>query len=171
MIEPLGIALEIGNKRRALAARLSPQARTLAFPNEYRARLFKPVAPIASVTAGVEVIKEAPTPKPVVREPALMIVDVCAARWGVTSEDILGRRQPNIFVRPRQASMVLIRRHLGMSLPQIGKLYRRDHTTAMHALVRHEYQLEIDADYSARFAAAAGEVRALFATGGNCNEG
>lgn len=41
--------------------------------------------------------------------------------------------------RPRQAAMWVVYKLLGskMSLPQIGRAFRRDHTTIMHALRRH----------------------------------
>lgn len=58
---------------------------------------------------------------------------VVAVKLGVSVLDIVGRSQRLGHVRARMIAMHLSRRIIGLSYPSLGKRYRRDHTTAMHA--------------------------------------
>lgn len=164
MNEPLGIALELAARRKALAARMSPWALRLAFPETHR--------PPSDLPPPVVAIKKPEAPKiepeavpAASREiaPHLVIVACCALIWDVDAKAIMGGSHKAIYVRPRQAAMVLVRRFLNMSLPRIGKLLRRDHSTVIHALRIHEIYHEGDAQYRARFDAAQEQLSQHFA--------
>lgn len=63
------------------------------------------------------------------------IIDITAHRHGLTTGDILGHRRCKAVVRVRHAAMAAV--YLArpdMSLPQIGRAFKRDHTSILHAL-------------------------------------
>jgi chromosomal replication initiation ATPase DnaA len=61
------------------------------------------------------------------------VMDLVAERYGVTRADLLepGRTQP--ATTARQVAMRLVREMTGKSYPEIGRAFRRDHTTVIHA--------------------------------------
>lgn len=64
---------------------------------------------------------------------ARLILNETATYYGVTIEDIAGKRRTRDIVIPRQVAMYILREELGLSFPQIaGHLGGRDHTTIMH---------------------------------------
>ena len=63
----------------------------------------------------------------------LVIVDIVAGLAGITRDDILGQRRHRRIAWPRQIACYLIRRRCITSLPRIGQLMGRDHTTILHA--------------------------------------
>lgn len=64
---------------------------------------------------------------------ARIIVGV-AQEFGVSTADLLGTCRRREFIRPRFAAIQLIREETGRSLPEIGAVFRRDHTSILHAL-------------------------------------
>lgn len=57
---------------------------------------------------------------------------VVADLYGIEPSDIAGPRRHARLVIPRSIAMQLAREH-GLSLPQIGRAFNRDHTTVLHA--------------------------------------
>jgi hypothetical protein len=162
MNEPLGLALELAERRKSLAARMSPWALRLAFPQAHR--------PPGDLPPVVKITKPEPQEQEPVAMPAasreiaphLYIVASCALLWNIDAKAILSGSHKALHVRPRQAAMVLMRRLLRYSLPRIGKMLRRDHTTVMHALRIHEQYYENDDGYRARFDAAQEQLSQRF---------
>lgn len=65
--------------------------------------------------------------------------------FSVPIDDLIGKRRQRALVVPRQITMYLMRSIGGMSFPGIGQeLGRRDHTTAMHACLKIERELNKD---------------------------
>ena len=54
-------------------------------------------------------------------------------RFHLTVEQMRGPCRLRKIARPRQMAMYLCREMTGASLPQIGRHFRRDHTTVLHA--------------------------------------
>jgi chromosomal replication initiator protein len=54
-------------------------------------------------------------------------------RFHLTVEEMRGPCRLRKIARPRQMAMYLCREMTGASLPQIGRHFRRDHTTVLHA--------------------------------------
>lgn len=165
--EPLGIALELMARRKALAARLSPQARRLAFPDivrreqERRLEIKYRIKRIESDWLGG---KRVPA-----REKALamesktrVVVQTCARLWGVPTAMIYSEGKLRMYVLPRRAAMSLMRDLLGMTLPSIGITLNRDHTTCVHALQKHEDTYDCERDYAVKYDMAEAELRSLF---------
>ena len=70
--------------------------------------------------------------------PRLILTEI-AQYFGVTVNDITGKRRTRDIVLPRQVAMYLLRDELGLSFPQIGShLGGRDHTTIMHGFGKIE---------------------------------
>jgi chromosomal replication initiation ATPase DnaA len=63
------------------------------------------------------------------------IVTAVAAEIGVTREQLLGESRDADSVLARHAAMALSQRLLGYSLPRIGRLMQRDHST-VHSAIR-----------------------------------
>jgi hypothetical protein len=57
-----------------------------------------------------------------------------AEHFGLTPAEIDGRQNCRRFARPRQIAMYICARVAGMSLPQIGRLLNRDHSTIHHGV-------------------------------------
>ena len=57
-----------------------------------------------------------------------------AREFGVSTADLLGACRRREFIRPRFAAIQLIRETTGKSLPEIGAVFHRDHTSILHAL-------------------------------------
>lgn len=77
---------------------------------------------------------------------------VCT-RYGITLLEMLGTFDGTRTRRisgPRQVAMYLVRGHFpSLSLPQIGRAFRRDHTTVMHAIRAVERALDQDDEVAA----------------------
>ena len=68
------------------------------------------------------------------------VVAVVAGRFDVDPVALTGPGQERRVSLPRQIAMYLCRERLGLSFPEIGRLFRRDHSTVMHG-VRHVAEL------------------------------
>jgi len=141
--EPLGYALELIERRKALAARLSPQARRLAFPGEFR--------PITAVVA--------PPPKPAPPSPeerpstiwlptktptgepqmpggkvlANVVVQIAAKHFEVPEHMVWGPCRKRIAVRARLAAFISLTA-AGWSLAGCARAFRMDHTSCLHSM-------------------------------------
>lgn len=65
---------------------------------------------------------------------AAAIVKRVAKAFGVTQKELLGPSRLRSVMVPRQVAMFLVRELCGLSLPRIGTVFGRDHTTVLHAL-------------------------------------
>ncbi len=62
------------------------------------------------------------------------IVALAARAYSVSLEELRGRSRRRRVVRPRQIAMYLCRLYTDASLKEIGQVFRRDHTTVLHAI-------------------------------------
>ena len=72
------------------------------------------------------------------------IVDVVAAHYGITREQLKSKRRTNSVALPRQVAMFLMRRQTTLSLAEIGRFFDRDHTTVIHACSKIERLMRED---------------------------
>jgi chromosomal replication initiator protein len=78
-----------------------------------------------------------------------------AAHYGISVEEMKGKRRDKNIVFPRQVAMYLIREETESSLPVIGSAFGgRDHTTALHAIEKITELMREDVRLQ-------GEVRAI----------
>jgi len=61
------------------------------------------------------------------------IVHIVAQHYGITREQLKGKRRTASVALPRQMAMFLMRRQTTLSLSEIGRFFDRDHTTVIHA--------------------------------------
>ena len=71
-----------------------------------------------------------PTPEYIVRETAKF--------YSITPDKIYSLSRSKDTVMPRQIAMYLIRELTDLSLPMIGQVFKRDHTTVMHSINKIE---------------------------------
>lgn len=63
------------------------------------------------------------------------LLDLVAAHYGITIDDISGKRRKKEYVRPRHMVMYLLRSEFNLSYPIIGDILSgKDHTTIMHGV-------------------------------------
>ncbi|MBP3610090.1 MAG: chromosomal replication initiator protein DnaA [Lachnospiraceae bacterium] len=73
------------------------------------------------------------------------IVDIVADHFSLTPQEIYSKNRSNKIAYPRHIAMYLCRKHLGISLVDIGKSFGdRDHTTVMHGVTKIEEALKED---------------------------
>lgn len=75
-----------------------------------------------------------------------------AEAFGVPPQLIASRSHTMRAVWPRQAVMAALRDQ-GYSLPRIGRVLSRDHTTILNGLRKHEARLRSDPNYARHHAA------------------
>ncbi|GEM_PF-6006186 len=70
-----------------------------------------------------------------------MIAQAVAEAYGISVEDLKGRRIHKGHARPRQHAMYLMAQYSHLSLPMIGRFFDRDHTTVLHGVRAHERRM------------------------------
>jgi len=73
-----------------------------------------------------------------------LVIDTVATFYGYTAEELLSPNRTKKLTMARQAAMWLSRQLTDLSLPEIGRVFDRDHTTVMHAV--RKVQAEVDAN-------------------------
>lgn len=80
---------------------------------------------------------------------ANIILQTVAHFYSCSTQAILSRCRTSDLVWARQVAMYLTRTRTRLSLPKIGKIYRRDHGTVLHSYRAVESRMSID-DKAAR---------------------
>lgn len=73
-----------------------------------------------------------------------LILEEVANVYNVSISKLLGNNRTKELVVPRQIAMYLIRSMTGLSLPDIGKKFNRDHSTVLHSINKIEQQVLSD---------------------------
>jgi chromosomal replication initiator protein len=60
--------------------------------------------------------------------------ELVSSKFGVSFDELRSRSRKRSIAFPRQVAMYLCRKHTEDTLADIGKLFRRDHSTVMHAV-------------------------------------
>jgi chromosomal replication initiator protein len=87
------------------------------------------------------------------------IVAAVCERFVLRPVDLRSRRRSKHVAQPRQVAMYLCRRLLNASLPHIGELFGRDHTTVLHAVTTTERRLKDDVGLQAVVSAIEQDLR------------
>lgn len=75
------------------------------------------------------------------RVPARTIIEQVSQKTGIPYAEIIGVTRKRAIAAARMTAMYEVRmRRPDMSLPQIGKVFKRDHTTILHAIRKVEAQ-------------------------------
>ena len=92
-----------------------------------------------------DIIKESPGLYPT---PDLIMKEVCSY-FNIPKEKIIGLSKTKDVAMPRQIMLYLIREMTDLSLPDIGKFSKRDHTTVLYAINKISDQLSEDPNLEA----------------------
>lgn len=66
--------------------------------------------------------------------PASLIMEETAKYFGLTVADLTSKSRSRPLTTARHVAMYLVRECTGMTLPKIGEIFARDHTTALHGI-------------------------------------
>lgn len=87
---------------------------------------------------------------PEIRQPTPAdIIRFVAHHYGVRVSDLKGRSNRASIALPRQVSMFLIRQILGLSFPEIGRLFAKHHSTAIYAVDNVQKKRQSNPDFDA----------------------
>lgn len=78
------------------------------------------------------------------------IIDVIAAAFNLESDALKGKKRVARINHARQVAMYLAREMTESSLPQIGDVFGRSHTTVLHGCNKIEAEIKLDALLNAR---------------------
>jgi chromosomal replication initiator protein len=74
------------------------------------------------------------------------IILTVANFYNIKVGDLMGTRRLKQLVRPRHVAMWMVREHTGLSFPEIGRVFERDHATVQHACKKVKSEMVRDAD-------------------------
>lgn len=104
-------------------------------------RGIEPTVPLASQILGNIIAKKAKKSQVSPKK----VIEKVASYYDLKSDDITGPKRGREIVVPRQIAMYIMRHELNLSFPKIASACGgRDHTTAMHSVVKMEKQIEHD---------------------------
>jgi len=64
--------------------------------------------------------------------------------FGIKMKELKGISRAKVFALPRQISVYLIRRYTNLGFREIGLIFGKDHSTAVHAHQKIEAEIETD---------------------------
>jgi len=73
-----------------------------------------------------------------------MILNAVAKHFNIKMKDLKGISRAKNFALPRQIAMSLIRRYAHLGFREIGQIFGKDHSTAVHAHQKIENEIETD---------------------------
>ncbi|GHV12638.1 hypothetical protein FACS1894219_05930 [Clostridia bacterium] len=79
------------------------------------------------------------------------IISAAGASFGVSPQDIKGRKRTKEIAAARHAAIYVIRKLTPLSLPSIGKLFDRDHTTVMSSITAVEAEISLHPETIAKY--------------------
>jgi len=79
-----------------------------------------------------------------------MILKAVCSEFSITQKDLYGKKRTREMVEPRQIACYLLKKYAGFSYTQIGRLFNRDHTTAIQSVRAVEDHIETEEEYSNR---------------------
>lgn len=73
-----------------------------------------------------------------------LIESMVSEYYGVSIDDMVGRKRDRGIVLARHVSIWLLRKYTNNSLKQIARVFNRDHTSAIHAIENINVLMEVD---------------------------
>ena len=96
-----------------------------------------------------EAIKDVLRDDPEVMMTPSLIINEVAKFYGIEPDTIRSVSRKKETLIPRQVAMYIIREKTGLSLPEIGREFGKDHTTIMNAINKIEAMMKKDPDFKA----------------------
>lgn len=81
-----------------------------------------------------------------------VIQDVASSYYGFSRNDLVSERRNKPLVAARHVAMYIAKELTTYSLPRLGREFRRDHTTALHALTKVTRRLAEEPGFAAEVA-------------------
>jgi len=72
------------------------------------------------------------------RDAYLKVIEAVATKYGFTVRDIMGRKRTAELSTARFEAYHRVKQSTGYSLPHIGRIFGRDHTTILSGLRKYE---------------------------------
>ncbi len=73
------------------------------------------------------------------------IIDIVAAHYGTTRECIISNQRYAYLMPPRHVAVYIACRNTGLSLPEMGRAFKRDHSSMIHARDKITAAMQTDA--------------------------
>jgi len=86
------------------------------------------------------------------------IIKLCAERFGFSVGEILSGRRRRPLTRARQAAMWICHEVTARSFPELGRAFRRDHTTIMHGIRLVPQHMAADPEWREKVMSVLAEV-------------
>ncbi len=96
----------------------------------------------------IECISDKITAAESVKVTAKKILSIVSKRYGITQDEIKGKSRRQNIALARHVSCYFMRKYTDMSLPAIGSLLGRDHTTVINSIETVEKRIENDKLFS-----------------------
>ncbi|HMM35317.1 MAG TPA: helix-turn-helix domain-containing protein, partial [Thermoanaerobaculia bacterium] len=88
------------------------------------------------------------------------ILKAVAAHYGLKPAELRTRTKKERIVFPRQVAMYVLKEAIGLSLPEIGRLFGdKHHTTALHSIKKISARREEDPDFDREVAVLVAQFR------------
>ena len=81
-----------------------------------------------------EAIRDVFRDNPGLRPTPDLILKEVSKYYSITTDKLSASNRSKEMVQPRQVAMYLVRHLTDYSLPEIGKVFSRDHTTVLHSI-------------------------------------
>ncbi len=94
-----------------------------------------------------EALSLPPPPPPHLMKGRLMpeeIIQSVAQTWGIHTTDLLSDRRARHHTLPRHVAFTLVRRHTGLSFPEIGRWFNKDHSSIQHGVRKIEAEVLVN---------------------------
>ena len=79
-----------------------------------------------------------------------VVIEAVARAHDLRTADLTGTRRHRNLTRPRHIAMYLARKYCGVSFPELGREFGKDHSTIQHGVGRVEEMLSSDTDLATR---------------------
>ncbi len=106
----------------------------------------------------IECISDKITPAVTVKVTSKRIMNIVAKKYGVTQEEIKGKARRQNIALARHVCCYLMRKYTNMSLPAIGSMVGRDHSTVISSIDTVEKRIENDRIFSDEISALSKEI-------------
>ena len=95
---------------------------------------------------------------PQIKKMVHKLIDKMEDIFHVERSYVFGKTRRREIIELRMMMYALMREDLGYTLPKIGKIFNRDHSSVIHLLKQHENQLETDKTYSSKWSEFKGKM-------------
>lgn len=97
------------------------------------------------------------------------IINVVCNYFSVDKANVLGKKRDDKTIQVRHISIYLIRKYIFLSFPKIGEIFKKDHTTILHAFSSINYKATKDKTLNSNLEILAGYLENNYVRPRNIN--